>query len=122
MNQLETRLTFQVCLEVLREQIAPLSFFVRHNIFKSKTSKVLGKVWDDGRFLLESSHDPFSKRLVGKLNSCGEHTSINYTWKCGWQYRLYGHSRFDEEEILSFLEEWLEARPVNGSSSDLRSV
>jgi len=104
----------QECLDALREQVSPLTFFVRNNLLKSKTSKVLGRVWDDGRFIMESSFDPFSKRLVGKLTSSGgEDTIIEYTWKRGLRHRLYGRPRFDEEEIFSFLEECLEARPVN---------
>ena len=121
MNRLTARLPFQECLEALREQISPLTFFTRHNIYRPKTSKVLGRVWDDGRFILESGCDPFSKRLAGVLTPSGEHTIIEYTWEHGVRHRMYGSPRFDEEESLSFLEEWLGARTLNGSSPEAPS-
>jgi hypothetical protein len=111
MPQLKTSLSKEDCLRILGEQIAPLRLMARCTPFRSRTAKVLGKI-RQADFILESRRDTFSKRLVGKLESHPAHTIITYEWKRGWHHRMFGDSAFDEDEILSFLREWLKTEYI----------
>ena len=111
MRQLRTSLSPEECVTRLREQTQPLTFFSHMNIFRAPRSPVLGRV-SDREITLESSRDRYSKRLVGRLLPADTGTTIEYTWKRGLGHMFYGDARFDEEEILSFLAEWLGTQEV----------
>ena len=100
-------------MQVLRDQVQPLTLLARCNIFRPKTSVVLGKVLNDSSFVLESSRDAHSKRFVGRLIPGPDHTLIAYEWKQSLGHRLgLGNAAFDEDEILTFLHEWLRTETV----------
>ena len=109
MHRLRTFLTPEECIERLREQTQPLSLLARVNIVRAPTSPVLGRISGD-TIALESSRDAFSKRFVGRLRRTDAGTTIEYVWKAGRNHRFWGDADFDEEEILSFLAEWLETQ------------
>ena len=87
----------------------PLSLLTRMNILRAPRSPVLGTISGD-TLALESSRDPFSKRFVGRLRRTNGGTTIEYVWKARRSHRIWGDAAFDEEEILSFLAEWLETQ------------
>jgi len=111
MPQLHTKLSVDECVRRLREQVQPRSILLRLNIFRPVRSRVTGDVSHD-QFSLESSTDPFSKRLVGRFIPQNEGSIIDYTWQVPITHRVYGDSEFDETEILSFLTAWLDVEPV----------
>ena len=111
MPLLYSNLPADECVRRLREQVQRRTILSRLNIFRPPRSRVIGEVSPTG-FSLESSFDPFSKRLVGTLVSQPEGTIIDYSWQTPLTHRIYGHSHFDEEQILSFLTEWLDAQPL----------
>ncbi len=106
MRRLRTELSHEECVARLREQIQPLTLFSHMNIFRAPRSRVFGRV-SDSQITLESSRDRYSKRLLGRLLSSDGGTILEYRWKAGVGHRFWGDARFDEEEILSFLGEWL---------------
>lgn len=81
------------------------------NLFRCRTSRVLGRLAGSA-IVLESSSDVYSKRFVGTLRATPGGTCIDYFWKKGAGHCVYGDGAFDEEEILSFLAEWLEAQQL----------
>ena len=111
MPQLRTKLSPDECSQRLREQVQRRTILSRFNIFRSPTSRVIGDVSSDS-FSLSSSADRFSKRFVGRFVSEHDGTLIDYTWQAPGTHHVYGDSRFDETEILSFLTEWLDAEQV----------
>ncbi len=103
---------FEVCLSILREQVQPLHWYSRIRLIPTRTSPVIGRVNDDGTFILESNKDPFSKRLVGYLKKDGNRTQIEAQWSIPFASRIYGSHRLDEEEILRFLRNWLKTETI----------
>src|SRR5688572_4486718 len=82
MAQLKTKLPIEDCIRTLQEQVPTLGLLSRCNIFRPKTSKVLGKLQGHS-FFLESSADTFSKRFIGTLHDHSGTTLIDYKWKSG---------------------------------------
>ncbi len=111
MHRLRTPLPLEECVPRLRKQVQQLSLFSRINVFHSPTSSVFGRV-SDCAITLESSRDRYSKRLVGTLHAEDGGTTIDYAWKAGLGHAIYGDARFDEEEILSFLTECVNAQQL----------
>jgi hypothetical protein len=105
-----TRLSINECLHRLREQVQPKTFWNRIFLFARRSSKIVGRVTDKG-FILEASHDLFSKRMKGRLVKSPSGTIIEFEWEKPFWSRLYGSYKFDENEILTFLKDWLDANP-----------
>lgn len=112
---LYTKLFVNECMNLLNEQVQPMTFWSRFFFFSRRTSKVVGRV-SDREFMLEASRDIFSKRMHGRFVERQSGTIIEFEWQISFWSRLYGFHKFDEAEILSFLKEWLDAEPVQASS------
>ena len=110
-HRLHTKLSVAECMSRLYEQVQPNTFWNRSFFFVRRTSKVVGRV--NGQvFMLEATHDLFSKQMKGRLVEKQSGTIIEYEWKKPFWSRLYGSYKYDEAEILTFLKEWLDAEPI----------
>jgi hypothetical protein len=98
-------------VRILRAQTQALRWHSRIHLFKARTSPVFAKI-QGNTFRIESSADPFSKRLIGTFEGTPEGSEIRCEWKTGFWHRPYGHSALNEEVIIGFLHEWLLAKPV----------
>ena len=103
---LKTSISPEEILGILREQTAPLALTSRFNIFRPKTCPVFSRI-SGNSFVLESSADSFSKRLVATLIPVADGTEIQCHWTRKFWQKLYGHAHFDENAILGFLHDWL---------------
>jgi len=72
---------------------------------------VVGRVTDH-EFMLEAAQDRFSKRARGRLNKMQSGTVIELEWETPFWSWIWGSESFDENEILTFLKDWLEAEVV----------
>ena len=110
---LHTTLSVNECLNRLREQVFLIKSFFGGSGYAwlKRTSRVVGQVSDKG-FIIAATKDPFSKRMKGRLVEKPSGTDIEYEWEMPFWSHVYGWYKFDEEEILSFLREWLDAKPV----------
>jgi hypothetical protein len=103
-----TKISIDECLRRLREQVQPMTFWNRNFYFAKRTSKVVGK-FTEKEFILEASRDLFSKRMKGMMIERPSGTIIEFVWEKPFWSRFYGSYKFDEEEIIAFLKEWLDA-------------
>ena len=79
-------------------------------VYAAHTSRVTG--WIDGdTFELAASLDPFSKRFVAQLIPRHHDTEIEYQWIDKMGNLFWGAPETDEDEVLEFLREWLQAVP-----------
>ncbi len=116
----------QVCLSILQQQVQPLRWYSRIRLIPKRISPVIGRVNDDGTFILESNKDPFSKRFVGYLKKDGNRTRIEARWSIPFGSRIYGSHRLVEQEILRFLKNWLRTeviaeQPASGDAQKPRA-
>ncbi len=109
-SRLYTRLSVDECLSLLREQIQPITIWNRFFFFARRTSKTVGRI-TDREFILEATHDLFSKRMKGRLVETPSGTVIEFEWETPFWSRIYGSHKFDEDEILTFFRDWLDAEP-----------
>jgi len=103
--KLSSPLPLDECRAALREQVARRSAFMRLWLFRTQTSRVIGKV-DDEEVVLESSTDLFSKRFVGALRAAHEGSVLEGRWEYPFGSRFWGDEKFDEEQIFAFLSEY----------------
>lgn len=120
---LHTNLSVNECLNRLREQVFLIKSFFGGSGYAwlKRTSRIVGIV-NDKEFIIAATKDPFSKRMKGRLVEKPWGTEIEYEWETPFWSHVYGHYKYDEEEILHFLDEWLNARPVaqNGNKKQRR--
>lgn len=110
MPTLYTRLSVNECLNRLREQVQPLTLWNRFFFFARHTSKIVGQI-TDREFILESARDLFSKRMKGRFVERSSGTAIEFKWETPFWSRVYGFHKFDEDELLTFLRDCLDAAP-----------
>lgn len=110
-HRLHTKLSVDECMSRLKEQVQPMTFWSRFFFFAIRTSRVVGRV-SDREFMLEATRDFFSKRMKGRLVESPSGTAIEFEWKTPFWSRLYGSYNLDEDEILTFFKDWLDAEQM----------
>ena len=116
MALLETTLSNNECLEVLREQIQRKRWWHHIGIFAARTSRVFGML-TGCEFVLEARCDMHSKQMRGRLIEFDQGTRIEYLWRIPFWSNLWGSHEFDDEEIMDFLKTWLRVKIIAESGT-----